>query len=358
MIYSKLPDDLQCPSKSVLISYDESMILAEEIANDYKSFEILDNDNKEGSQYKSIGNDHNSSQGYIFGITCAVLSSVCYASNIVFGKLALRRNPMLTTYDINFVRAIVAVFVTSYQVHKNNVQLTKCSKKALILLIACNILGACRCYPTVWAYKYISATKCILIINTCPLFVIIIGGLFLSEKVTYINYLVGLSAIFGCYVLTLSKSDESVPNSNPLLGYIFAFIACLSRAGNSSMQRVLSNIWHYMVFPFYFSFTLFLVSLIAWIFFDGLINIGSYDLIDVLLLICTSFGTTFGLILIGLSLKYLPASTAAPIANLEVAFGFIADVLIFHYEFYFSDFLGACIIFSALGVHIMMQCYK
>ena len=78
-------------------------------------------------------------------------------------------------------------------------------------------------------------------------------------------------------------------------------------------------------------------------------------MIDVLLLTLTSFGTTFGLIFIGAGLKYLPASTAAPITNLEVAFGFIADVFIFHYQFYLSDLVGAMIIFASLGVHITMK---
>ncbi|CAI2373771.1 unnamed protein product [Moneuplotes crassus] len=345
-------------SKSVLISYDESIMIANDVGNDYKSFEIADNEDMNCSGYKSIGKDHHLTQGYMIGLTCAVFSSFCYASNIVFGKMALTRNTMLTTYDINFMRACVSLFVNSYQAYKNKVNLTSCSKKALILLIICNILAVGRSYPTVWAYQFISASKCLLIINTSPILIVIIGGLLLSEKVTYVNYLIGITALLGCYILTLSKSAESVPNSDPVLGYTFALMACVCRAGTSSIQRVLCSIWDLMVFPFYYTMVLFGVTFIAWIFFDGLINVASYDITDTILLLLASMGTTFGMLTISVGLKHLPASTAAPITNLEVGFGFIADILIFHYKFYLTDLLGACIIFCSLAVHITLQCYK
>ena len=47
----------------------------------------------------------------------AVLSSVWYAANVVFGKYAIKNNPKITTYDINFMRGIVSIFIMSYQIY-------------------------------------------------------------------------------------------------------------------------------------------------------------------------------------------------------------------------------------------------
>lgn len=113
-----------------------------------------------------------------------------------------------------------------------------------------------------------------------------------------------------------------------------------------------------MAFPFYYSITLLVVSVAVWIFGDGQINVLSYDLVDLALLTLASFGTTFGMITISLGLKHLDASTAAPITNLEVAFAFVADVLVFEYQFFLSDFVGAFVIFLSLSSHILFQCIK
>ena len=103
--------------------------------------------------------------------------------------------------------------------------LLKSSKKGFILLILGNFFGVLWSYPTVWSYQYISASKSTLIINTSPVLIVVMGGLLLGENVTKWNYLIAAGALIGCFVLTLSKSAESVPNSNSFLGYTFAFIA-------------------------------------------------------------------------------------------------------------------------------------
>ncbi|CAI2373664.1 unnamed protein product [Moneuplotes crassus] len=359
MIYLQPPqDEFQASPNSLLISYDESMIVTQEQKKTFKSFEVVDFESANEGLYKTGEEVPHSNQNYMLGLTCAVLSSVCYASNIIFGKMALNRTPMLTPYDINFMRACTSLLVNSYQAKRNGFDPKGCKTKGFLLLILCNVMAALRSYPTVWSYQYISASKCLLIINTSPILVVIVAGILLAEKVTYVNYLIGLTAVFGCYILTLSNSADSVPNSNPVLGYTFALIACVARAGTSCTQRVLAHVWHFMALPFYYTFTLFGVSFIAWMFFEGLINVASYDLIDTVLLLLASLGTTFGMMTISIGLKHLPASTAAPITNLEVAFGFVADILIFHYQFYMSDVVGACIIFGSLLVHIALQCYK
>ncbi|CAI2373923.1 unnamed protein product [Moneuplotes crassus] len=358
MIYLQPPKDDHIPSNSLLLSYEESMILAQDEGRQIKSFEILDNESAKDGLCKTIERYPHPGQSYMIGLACAILSSVCYASNVVFGKLALSRTPLLTPYDINFMRACTSLFVNSYQARRNNFNPVSCSKKGLILLIFCNIMAALRSYPTPWSYQYISASKCLLIINTSPILIVIIGGVLLGEKVTTINYLIGAAAVLGCYVLTLSNSAESVPDSNPALGYTFALVACVARAGSSCIQRVLAHVWHFMALPFYYTFTLFSISFVVWMLFEDQVNVARYDFIDFVLLVLASLGTTFGMVTISIGLKHLPASTAAPITNLEVGFGFIGDILIFHYQFYLTDLLGACIIFGSLTIHIILQCYK
>lgn len=133
---------------------------------------------------------------------------------------------------------------------------------------------------------------------------------------------------------------------------MFAFSACIARALQSTIIRVLTSLWNYIAFPVYYSITLWIVSLTAWIFFDDLVHVFSYDYIDVILLVLSAIGTTFGMICLSLGMRYIEASAAAPITNLEVAFAFIADVFVFGYDFGAIDFIGAGVIFSSLAVHI------
>ena len=112
-----------------------------------------------------------------------------------------------------------------------------------------------------------------------------------------------------------------------------------------------------MLFPFYYTITLLTIGFGMWIFTDDQINIMSYDFIDTILLILAAFGTTFGMIFISLGLKNMDASVAAPITNMEVLFTFIADILVFNYQFYLSDFAGALVIFFSLSVHVFLQIF-
>ena len=90
-------EEMDKPSQSMLIGYDDSIIGYNTKERGYNSFEVVDN--------KIASYKNHSKQNYTLGITFAVISSVGYSSNVVFGKMALERNPILTTYDINFIRA-------------------------------------------------------------------------------------------------------------------------------------------------------------------------------------------------------------------------------------------------------------
>ena len=253
------------------------------------------------------------------------------------------------------MRGIVSIFIVGYQIKLSKSNVFKLVKKAVVFLIVWCIFWLFRSYPTVWAYQYISGSKCILIINVSPVFIVIWGGLFLNEKVSWTNYVAAVVAWIGWYILTLSKSDESVQNSNPFLGYTFAIIAWIARTVTSLSIRIINLCANYMVFPFYYTILLIVMSIFIWMFTDDQINILSYSFIDTILLILASFGTCFGMIFISLGLLHMNASTAAPITNLEVVFAFIADVLIFNYTFFLTDFLGAFIIFMSLSLHILYQ---
>ena len=66
--------------------------------------------------------------------TYAVLSSVWYAANVIFGKYAIKNNPKLTSYDINFMRGIISIFIMSYQMYSAKSDVFKLWKKAIIFL--------------------------------------------------------------------------------------------------------------------------------------------------------------------------------------------------------------------------------
>lgn len=144
-----------------------------------------------------VSNRKSNKQNYGLGLTFAFISSMCYASNIVLGKYAITRNDMLTPYDINFMRAVVSLIVNSYIARKENATLLSCTPKAFWLMIICNMAALVRSYATVWSYHFISGSKCILIINTSPVIIVILGGMLLGERVTRTNYFIAVLALLG-----------------------------------------------------------------------------------------------------------------------------------------------------------------
>jgi drug/metabolite transporter (DMT)-like permease len=343
MFFNSMNVSIPKTSKTLMIDPHQSRV--------NKSFDFLIPHN-----ISYLSNRNKVNENYSLGLTFCFISSMWYASNIVLGKYAITRNEDLTPYDINFMRAIVSLIVNSYVARQADATLLSWSPKAFWLIIIWNMAALVRSYSTVWSYQFISGSKWILIVNTSPVLIVLMGGWLLGERVTKVNYIVGALALFGCYVLTLSDSADDVEDSNPFLGHMFAFAAWLARALQSTIIRVLTSLWNYVAFPFYYSITLWVVSLIAFWFFDGLVNVLDYDFIDTTLLFLSALGTTFGMICLSLGMRYIEASAAAPITNLEVAFAFIADVFIFGYDFGPTDYIGAGVIFSSLFVHIGIKC--
>jgi drug/metabolite transporter (DMT)-like permease len=341
-------------SKSVLIPFD-AYITETDDPRLHKSVELYD---------ARVGREHTLSvksvvQDYTIGITFAILSSFWYALNVVCGKYALTRNPILTTYDVNFVRGIVSMIINSYVVYKEGSPIWKLDGRAIKLLALSNFFAVIRSYPLVWAYTYISGSKWTLIVNISPVLIVIMAGFILKEKITFHNYLIALVALLGWYILTLSKSESSVVNSNPILGYSFAFLSWIARSVTSLMMRLMNRTSiNYMAFPFYYSIVLLAIGFFMYLGFDDQVNVWKYDWVDTVMLVIASLGTTLGMIFMSVGLKHLDASIAAPITNMEVIFAFIADILIFHYHFFLSDFLGALIIFLSLSAHIILQWFQ
>ena len=94
----------------------------------------------------------------------------------------------------------------------------------------------------------------------------------------------------------LSKSAESVPNSNPTLGYLFAFIAMLGKSFTSICAKVLTQMANYMVFPFVYSIVLLLFSFGILLYTEDLIHIELYTFTDVIFLSLAALSITFGMI--------------------------------------------------------------
>lgn len=253
------------------------------------------------------------------------------------------------------MRGILSFFVTLYQARVSNCSLTTYTKASIIILVPWCILALIRSYSLVIAYKYISGTKSLLITNVSPILIVILGGIFLKENVHSSNYVLAILTCFGWYVLTLSKSDESVPNSNPTVGYIWAGLSMFGKSMTGIFTRVLSQMLNYMVFPFIYSLCLLGFSLIIYIFLSDQIHITEYTLSDTFWLSLTALSTTAGLIWWSLAMRYINASTGAPISYLEIVFAFVADELIFSYTFYFTDLVGAAIIICSLGLQIYFQ---
>lgn len=117
--------------------------------------------------------------------------------SVIIGKYAIMRNPMLTTFDLNFSRGVVSMLVAIIQSKFNGYSITTYSKQALLVLIPINLISLIRSYSLVVAYTYISGTKSLLISNVAPIMIVIMGGFILHEKVSKFTYLLALLTCFG-----------------------------------------------------------------------------------------------------------------------------------------------------------------
>lgn len=185
-----------------------------------------------------------------------------------------------------------------------------------------------------------------LIISLSPLFAYVTAALFLNEKITKLSLGLAFISIFGVYIMTLSKPEDSTHSQgDELFGYtclmtsavVYGIIFVLLRA------LALNNVSVWIVL-FYFGCTGFCQTVILHFFVPGMINLQYCSTRDIFLLVIIGVSHVSGQSFAMLANKYTAASKIAPLSYTENVLTLLSDILIFHYHFVGTDIAGMSII--------------
>lgn len=183
-----------------------------------------------------------------------------------------------------------------------------------------------------------------LLLDTSPIFVLIMSVIFLKEKITYIKVISLILTIAGVLLVTGIFNTKSAVN---FIAVLIGLSAGISYAIYSIVNKRGIEKYNSLTLTFY----AFLIASIIYVPFSGIFgNLGL--LVDV-----KSVGFSLGLgvvstvlpfVLYSLGLKKLPASKVSIFANIELVVAAIVGVLYFNDEFSLLKILGFVLVLTSI----------
>lgn len=223
------------------------------------------------------------------------------------------------------------------------------SMKIWILLFFRVFLGMLNNIVISVALKLIPISKGIIIQSSSPIFVFIAASIFLKEHVTKFQLAMTLASIFGVYLMTLNKVDETYDKTYEIIGYLTMCCSPLFYGWILVIFRSLAlNNVNLLISPLYLGLASNVQTLFLYLFTTGYINFEYYRSEDIKYWIVICICQVTGQWCIMRANKYWATSNIAPILYLENVITFLADVFLFDYQFVVTDILGMLIIVSWL----------
>ena len=248
-----------------------------------------------------------------------VLGSLCFSLMTVCVKKVNDRIPI---YELVFFRSLLSLLITSFIIRKKN--LNPWGEKKLLLIFR-GILGTIALLCIFFAIKKMPLSLSTVIQYTYPIFISIFAGIFIEEK---INKNIIFSVIVGWLGILILLNPTQLSNLNieiDNLSICIAFIGSLSTALAYVTVRKLSFTEDIFIiikyFPLVSLITLSPIVIINWI---------TPNINEVIWIIGIGSFTQLGQTLLTIGLKNLPATEASSINYLQVLFGSIWGILIFH----------------------------
>lgn len=288
---------------------------------------------------------------YFLGITCMLVCIVGYTIMSFFTKVLYIVNPSLGPWDVMLSRSVLATIFIGLQAKVNGVNLVQFKNYGAFLVCAVGIRTFCY-FVYLMSSKYISVTKATLIMYSNPMVIVVLAYFFLKENITKYDILCIFTVMAGCVLMTQNGDQGQVEES--AFGYLLAIMSCVTMGVGLTMTRVINQVLNPMVFVFYYSFFMLVVSL-AVLFTTDVIQLRNYSFLDVFLLFLVAVGGVIGAQFSGIALKYLEATKIGPFWHLEIVLLCILEGLLLNYEFAFTDLLGGALIISTLILSILTR---
>lgn len=283
-------------------------------------------------------NYSDSLKGYLF----VILAALFWANIAILGRFLFREG--MSPYEVVFWRALIACLIVGVYFRLSGKGFFQGIEKRdfpyLMLLgsigVGFNYLGF------IASIKYIKIATALLILYTFPSLVVILGRIFLGERITRVKLLSLLLSMIGL-VVVLGGDITFSPQ-----GYMWAIISAIGNASYALIGRKFSRkieslktlFWGF----FFGAIFLLTVLLIA----EGRVRIPTmveFGYLFVLSFFCTFLPYMFFLF----SFKYLEAGKASIVALSEIPMTSLLAFLFFAEKLGLSHFLGGgLIIFSIL----------
>ncbi len=294
------------------------------------------------SNYGSLLRFHMIRKHYLFGMCGTLFAGLCYTSMGTLVKIITNSQHPPSFSMILFFESLVAWLII-VATHANNLKELTQTKRPL--LHALRATAGLSMVITGWvSIKYLRVANAVLLHNTAPLFIPIIGFIFWRKRVRAILWLPILLGLAGIFLVdNPDKGLISLPAALALAsGLCFAFVLTLSKM-LSKTEPIPRILFYYFLYS-----TLVTGCFLGW-------NWQPTSTINFIYMI--ALGPMFWLIQTSLNfgIRHASALSNSILFYSCVVFGFLADWWLWHLPPVFEQVCGVVVIISCCIFTIVME---
>lgn len=281
-----------------------------------------------------------------------------FAVSTVLCKFVYMQNTNLNGIDYMLVRSTTLVFVSLSQAWYLGVNILDVKKEGRKWLFIRCLLGAIGMPSFYIGLKFLPASKAQLISTLHPLLVTVVGYYFLKEKLGRYDIIAVIGAFSGVVVMNVHKTNSSYIDTSDGLLWVGIFLCSLTTmfgVGVTISIRLMNQHIHYMLNSSYFAYTLFLLSMMLLLFAPDFYHFSHYRWQDVLLFALSGVFHYTAQTFTSMSYKYEEASKVSPLSYTIGICLLFFDMLMFGYQFSFSDISGVIMVICALLTPILYK---
>lgn len=266
---------------------------------------------------------------------CTILSAVATAFLSLTCKMAYFSNLNLNGFDYMLVRCIAMVMASSIPIWTNRINPLDIKGKFRLPFAGILIVNVFTMPCFFVALKFIPTTKASISMNMTPIFISILGVLILKEIMTKYEAACTFGAFTGVILLATSKGDVGVDTTYYLQS--IGMLMCLGTAVGSSFTAIFLRDFNkecsYLLYPFYYAFSLLVLSVLLLLVYPSVYDIGHYTPYEISLFMISGVLNILANALQGYALKLQDASTVAPFLYVNPLIVFLFDLFLFKYSF-------------------------
>lgn len=202
--------------------------------------------------------------------------------------------------------------------------------------------------------KYLPTFKATLVFSLGPIFVSILSIILLGEIISKYDALWIGGAFWGMVIIMMNKSNVGVEASYMLqtIWLLRAILSWVITSLGTVFVRYFNKEHNSLVYPFYYSFALWLQTVLYLILSPSVFHFSEYGIYDVSAFLLSGLLSVIGKQLWSYSYNLEEVSKLAPFLYLSNITSIVLDVTIFNLSICFTDIIGSLVILVFLQLRI------